>query len=93
MTVGWSEPLSIVSEVFYDVPLSNATLHVPVGTADKYREAETWEKFGTIQEYEVSGISFVESGNLNVESRKFIQNGRMIIQNGDKRYGLDGKEL
>ena len=36
--------------VFYDVPLANATLHVPVGCKETYEEVSPWNEFGTIVE-------------------------------------------
>jgi RHS repeat-associated protein len=52
VTVEWATPLSISSTVFYDVPLSTVTLHVPVGTKALYEAADVWKNFGTIVESE-----------------------------------------
>ena len=36
------------SDVFYDMPLSEATLYVPAQSLDDYKAAEQWKEFGTI---------------------------------------------
>ena len=35
-------------DVFYDMPLSEATLYVPAQSLDDYKAAEQWKEFGTI---------------------------------------------
>ena len=50
--VGWTTPLSIDQEVFFDgFDYAAATLYVPSGTRDAYLAAPYWQDFGTIQEY------------------------------------------
>ena len=36
------------NNVFYDMPLSEATLYVPAQSLDDYKAAEQWKEFGTI---------------------------------------------
>jgi hypothetical protein len=50
LTVEWPEPLSIPDDVFEEVPLKSATLHVPAGTKPLYEADEYWKQFGTIAE-------------------------------------------
>ena len=44
------------------MPLENATLRVPEGSAGAYKSASGWKDFGTIVEYTPTGISNVEAG-------------------------------
>jgi hypothetical protein len=50
VTVEWTTPLSIESTVFSYVNLTKSTLHVPSGTAARYRAADGWKDFGKIVE-------------------------------------------
>lgn len=52
-----STPPSIGDYAFYDVPLENATLRVPKGSAGAYKSASGWSDFGTIVEFTPTGIS------------------------------------
>ena len=42
---------------FNEVPIGNATLRVPAGSAQAYKAADTWKDFGTIVEFTPTGIS------------------------------------
>jgi hypothetical protein len=48
ITVKWTRPLG--SNVFSRVDLTKCTLHVPSGTAARYRAADGWKDFGKIVE-------------------------------------------
>ncbi len=48
--VAWQDPISILSNVFEDVDLSNVILHVPCGFSSAYQTANVWKDFGTILE-------------------------------------------
>jgi hypothetical protein len=50
VTVQWTTPLSIESNVFLETDLTKCTLHVPSGTAARYRAADVWKDFGKIVE-------------------------------------------
>ena len=39
---------STKSHVFYDTPISSATLHVPAGSVNAYKTTSPWSDFGTI---------------------------------------------
>jgi hypothetical protein len=43
-------PPALVSDSFLNVPLSSATLYVPVGSKAAYQKASIWSTFGTIIE-------------------------------------------
>jgi hypothetical protein len=53
VTVGRTTPpnISVNDNIFKDVPLSTATLHVPAGTKATYEAANVWKEFGNIVEY------------------------------------------
>ncbi|MBQ7632098.1 MAG: leucine-rich repeat protein [Paludibacteraceae bacterium] len=44
------EPISIRSNIFYGLTLSNITLHVPYSSISAYEAAEVWGEFGSIVE-------------------------------------------
>ena len=50
--VSWTTPLSVPYEfnLFFEVDLSAATLHVPAGTKALYEAADVWKEFGTIDD-------------------------------------------
>jgi hypothetical protein len=50
VTVGWTTPFPVKSEVFSKGNLKKCTLHVPSGTKGRYKAAAVWKKFGTITE-------------------------------------------
>ena len=47
VTVQWTTPLTILSNVFYDINLSKVTLKVPQGTETAYKSTTVWRDFGT----------------------------------------------
>jgi hypothetical protein len=58
VTVGWMTPRPVTGEMtFLSVPLSSATLHVPIGTKALYEAADGWKDFGTILEDVVVDVS------------------------------------
>ncbi len=64
VTVHWNYPLAITADVFSDMNLSAATLHVPYGTKFLYETAEVWRDFGTIiedVEREIENIQFADA--------------------------------
>lgn len=92
VTVEWEEPLN-VGKLFGPYSLESATLHVPVGTTDRYRAAETWKDFGFFEEYEPSSIHLVEKGELK-KTRKHLHNGRIVItKEGKGIYSIDGGQI
>ena len=56
MTVRWSTPISINSNVFSNNSNTNATLYVPYGTLSAYESASVWSDFHDI--VELSSVSF-----------------------------------
>jgi hypothetical protein len=47
VTVQWTTPLTILSNLFYDINLSKVTLKVPQGTEIAYKSTAVWRDFGT----------------------------------------------
>lgn len=50
ITVEWLTPISIPDNIFYEINISAATLHVPSGTKSLYAADPVWGQFGTIVE-------------------------------------------
>ena len=66
--VEMTTPLSINSDVFYNVDMSTCTLYVPTGSLSAYRRAAVWGLFENIVEYnptyQIDGIYY----NLNPQA-------------------------
>lgn len=81
-----------LSELFGGTPVYTATLHVPAASIDAYKAADQWKKFGKIvaltpEETGVESITATE----NPSDRKFMENGRLIIQKNGQRYNVAGQ--
>jgi len=70
VTVSWEMPLSVPIDIFQDINLSAATLHVPAGTKALYQAADVWKDFGTI----------VEKSVVVEETEPVAQNGTGVIE-------------
>ena len=89
---------TIEFDLFRDVPVANATLHVPASALEDYKNADQWKEFGNIvplteEEDEVDGIegltpnpSLVERGAWCDLSGRRVQQPRngIYIKNGRK---------
>jgi hypothetical protein len=88
----YAEKVPTVSSSFSGIPISIATLHVPAASIDAYKAADPWKAFGTIvaltpEETGVESITATE----NPSDRKFMENGRLIIQKNGRRYNAAGQ--
>lgn len=88
----YAEKVPTVSSSFSGIPVSIATLHVPAASIDAYKAADQWKAFGTIvaltpEETGVESITATE----NPSDRKFMENGRLIIQKNGQRYNVAGQ--
>ena len=88
----YAEKVPTVSSSFSGIPISIATLHVPAASIDAYKAADPWKAFGTIvaltpEETGVKPITATE----NPSDRKFMENGRLIIQKNGQRYNVAGQ--
>ena len=62
------EPLTISSNVFYDVPNITCTLHVPIGSKEKYEVADVWKVFLNIVEDLPTGIVSIDNSQLTIDN-------------------------
>lgn len=92
VTVEWENPLELSSEGVFIYVNNIACLHVPVGTAEKYAAAEVWKEFSKIEEYEVSGISPIGIESTKIGTRKYIDNGRVVIEQNGKKFCIGGQK-
>ncbi len=78
--------------VFSSTPVSSATLHVPAASIYAYKAADPWKKFGTIVAItpEGTGVESITATD-NPSDRKFMENGRLIIQKNGQRYNVAGQ--
>ena len=81
--------------VFYDMPLSEATLYVPAESLDDYKAAEQWKEFGTILPIEETptGVENTYNPSSTADTNKLIRDGQLIIVRGGKSYSVMGQEL
>ena len=80
------------SDVFKNALFSSTTLHVPAASINAYKAAYQWKGFGKIvaltpEETGVESITATE----NPSDRKFMENGRLIIQKNGQRYNVAGQ--
>ena len=86
-------PELLGGNVFYDMPLSEATLYVPAQSLDDYKAAEQWKEFGTILPLD-KAPSAVENTRLPItNSTKLLRNGQIYILQDGKTYTLTGQKL
>ena len=80
------------SDVFKNALFSWTTLHVPAASINAYKAAYQWKGFRTIvaltpEETGVKPITATE----NPSDRKFMENGRLIIQKNGRHYNAAGQ--
>ena len=61
------EPLTI-GYVFGDVPKTTCTLHVPIGSKEKYEVADVWKGFLNIVEDLPTGIVSIDNSQLTIDN-------------------------
>ena len=83
------------NSVFYDMPVSEATLYVPAQSLDDYKAAEQWKEFWTILPIEETSTSVENTYNTSstAVTNKLIRDGQVIIVRGGKSYSVMGQEL
>ena len=65
----------------FDNTFSNydATLYVPIGSADAYRSAYVWTNFSLIEEFDATGIENVET-IVGKDVSVYTTNGKLVQQ-------------
>ena len=89
--VAWQEPLQIYyyayenyipvvkkGDAFEDSSRETCTLYVPRGTKEAYQADSVWGKFGTIVEYDVTGIDKVTTAKDAKELSRYSANGQRL---------------
>lgn len=80
------EPPLIDYETFEKDTKYNATLYVPVGTTDKYKEATGWKEFVWIEEGVPSGIMGTKVKERKSSIRHYTLDG---IETSSKKKGIN----
>ena len=82
-------------DVFYNVPQSEATLHVPASALGDYQVAEQWKEFGTILPIEETsaGVENTYNPSSTADTNKLLRNGQLIILRDGKTYTTMGAEI
>ena len=85
----------LFGNVFYNMPLSEATLYVPAQSLDDYKAAEQWKEFETILPIEETsaGVENTYNPSSTADTNKLIRDGQLIIVRGGKSYSVTGQEL
>ena len=91
MKVAWQKPLQIYyydyenymqvvkkGDAFEDSSRETCTLYVPRGTKEAYQADRVWGKFGTIVEYDVTGIDKVTTAKNAKEISRYSANGQRL---------------
>ncbi len=88
-------PELLGGDVFYKMPLSEATLYVPAQSLDDYKAAKQWKEFGTILPIEEmsTGVENTYNTSSTAVTNKLIRDGQLIIVRGGKSYSVMGQEL
>lgn len=90
------EPQQITSDVFNNVQLENVQLSVLSSSVEKYKSADVWKDFGTIEGQD-AGVGAVETDKI-VVSGGVLRNPegeemRIYDLNGREMYSGNGSEL
>ena len=82
-------------EPFFYVPdKDQIKLYVPAASVDAYKAALYWQDFDVQPMPEVpTAIGNVESRESNVESRKILRNGQLLIERDGKTYNTLGAQV
>lgn len=81
--------------VFEGSNVGNATLHVPESSLNEYKSADQWMDFGSITyiEEDPLGIEQLKSQNLEPITRKYLHNGRIVIERNAHLFNANGQNL
>lgn len=90
--VHWTgTPRSFKENIFmgtFSNPLNKINLHVPYGTADKYKTVTPWKSFNIVEEPD--GITPVTTSEKHNDG-KYLEGPTVIIYKDNRRHRLDGR--
>lgn len=86
-------PPTLGTYVFLRVPIDTTPLYVPAESMEAYKNAPGWKDFWHILPIEGSFLSIDEVENNGSSDNKLLQDGRVIIQKGDKTYTVTGQRM
>lgn len=78
-------PADTDPDAFYDWPMVDCTLYVPEGCTERYQHTAPWNTFGTIREFQASGVNSITRTLDDAEQRSYDISGRPI---SDGQRGL-----
>ena len=82
----------VLGDMVFDEVDKSIPLYVPFESIDKYKSTDQWRDFHNIHSIEeAESIESVTSSSEN--STKIIQNGQVVIQNGEKTYTITGAKI
>lgn len=82
---------SMGNTVFSSSEVRNSTLKVPEKSLGKYKAAQQWNYFGTIKAIESTGINAISVESDKQPVKKYIENGKVFINNGKDIYNTAGQ--
>ncbi len=90
------EPQRITVSVFYNIQLNKVRLSVPSSSVEKYKNADVWKEFGTIEGQD-AGVGTVETDKIVVSDGMLRNPAEVEIHiydlNGREMYSGNGCEL
>lgn len=78
-------PADTDPDAFGEWPMEECTLYVPEGCTERYQQTAPWNTFGTIREFQASGVNSITRTLDDVEQRSYDISGRPI---SDGQRGL-----
>lgn len=81
------------SDVFFGMPISEATLYVPVQSLEKYKAAAQWKEFGSIVPLEETPNAVDNILSSSINTQKIMRNGQLIILRDGVEYNAMGAEI
>ena len=88
-------PPTCGQDVFGGIDKSTCKLYVPSESVEAYKAADKWKDFAT----NIKAITDIISSNdivvemPSLSTRKFLKDGQLFIQRGDKTYTVTGQEV
>lgn len=80
-------------DVFVGMPISEATLYVPVQSLENYKAAAQWKEFGSIVPLEETPNAVDNILSSLINTHKILRNGQLLILRDGKTYTVMGQEL